>query len=150
MAAALKAKGNHYRFLFGASNAESVAIWPLRSLAECAVTSVGCRSMLHSVLVPVGLKGDSQVLIERAGRLPLSATARLALLHALPKRLSALAEYREHGEARRALERARLALPAKVRDRTEVVVRIGTVESEIAEVGQRMSAELTQPRQRSR
>lgn len=99
--------------------------------------------MLHSVLVPVGLKGNSEVLLERAGRLPLSAGARLALLHVLPKRLSALAEYREQGEARRALERARLALPLKVRERAEVVVRIGTVESEIAEVGQRMNAELT-------
>jgi len=98
--------------------------------------------MLHSVLIPIGLKKNSQVLLDRVSRLPMGAAARLALLHVLPRKMGALAEYRAQGEARRALERARLALPPKVRERTDVVVRIGTVESEIAEVGRQMNADL--------
>jgi nucleotide-binding universal stress UspA family protein len=54
-----------------------------------------------------------------------------------------LAEHRARGDARRALERAKAALPAQVRERTEVVVRRGPVEGEIVEVAQQMNAELT-------
>ncbi|HLT35144.1 MAG TPA: universal stress protein [Enhygromyxa sp.] len=100
--------------------------------------------MLRSVLVSVDLSPASDRVIGRAALLPLTANARLTLLHVVPKLLPPNARKRAEGDAHAALEalaeKLAAAAPEGVVIRT--AVKVGSAAAEIAKHARSVKAEL--------
>lgn len=100
--------------------------------------------MLRSVLIPVDLLQNSERVVERAALLPFTETARVTLLHVVPKPLPLRARQRIEGDARKALEGIARKLARELPKKVELttLVKTGTPAVEIARRAQSMKADL--------
>ncbi|MCY1081225.1 universal stress protein [Archangium lansingense] len=100
--------------------------------------------MIRSVLIPVDLSPNSERVVERAALLPFTKTARVSLLHVVPKLLPRGARQRAESDARKALEDIRRRLARELPRTAELttVVKTGTPTVEIARRARSVKAEL--------
>ena len=98
----------------------------------------------RSVLVPIDLSPGSDRIVGRAAQLPLADSARLTLLHVVPRTVAASRRRAAAADARRALEVEMDELPRALRDRVVVrhVVEVGGAAATISDCAASLHADL--------
>lgn len=99
---------------------------------------------LRSLLIPVDLSPATERVLGRAALLPLLPSARLTLLHVVPKLLPRESRRRAEGDAEKALERAARKLTRRLPKGVQVTARVevGVAAAEISRHARSRKAEL--------